>query len=85
MSSTHLDFTLRDAHGPLGPTMMHISHDSRDGLICLRAVILLIPMIRKWPIGKMYPLGQHSWLDACSKQARDALLVMSILRQRIGE
>jgi hypothetical protein len=32
MSSTHLDSILRDPHGPLGPTMIHINHDSLDPL-----------------------------------------------------
>ena len=68
MSSTHLDSILRDSYGPLGPTMMHINHDSRDRLISLLSVILLMLMIRKWPIGKIYPLGQRTQLDACSKQ-----------------
>jgi hypothetical protein len=68
MSSTHLDSILRDSHGPLGPTMMHISHDSRDRLIYLRTVILMILMIRKWPIGGcIHSDNALDWMHVASK------------------
>jgi hypothetical protein len=61
MSSTHLDSILRDPHGPLGPTMMHISHDSRDRLVYLRTVIH-DPDDSEMADRKIYPLGQRTRL-----------------------